>query len=314
MNPNTLYTRQKAQIKTLYFATLILLLPIISAFYFLSIQKEELVLEVDFVNEPLAFQTPKLQNIDVSAYSVFVMNLQTKDILYEKNSGVLLPLASITKLVTAKVASDLIKTPTVTISKMKDFPQYGDFSLSEGQRWNTQDLITYTLLTSSNDGAHSLLESVSSNKDIFTQRMNQLASSIGLTKTFFYNETGLDNDVSGVPGSKSTAKEVGDLLSYLIEKDFNLYEETKYINTNVQSPDGMRIATNTNSSADQIIGLMMSKTGYTDLAGGNLAIVADMGLNDLVAFVVLKSSRESRFEDVLELQEEYFAQVRETLR
>lgn len=314
MNPNTLYIRQKAQIKTLYFATLLLLLPIISAFYFLSIQKEELVQEIDFVDESSTFQNPKLQGVNVSAYSVFVMDLQTEDIIYEKNSGALLPLASITKLVTAKVASDLIKNPTVTISKMKDFPQYGDLSLSEGQRWNTQDLITYTLLTSSNDGAHSLLESVSSNKDIFTQRMNQLASTIGLTQTFFYNETGLDNDDSGVPGSKGTAKEVGDLLSYLIKKDFNLYEETKYIYTNVQSPDGVRIATNTNSSADRIIGLMMSKTGYTDLAGGNLAIVADMGLNDLVAFVVLKSSRESRFEDILTLQEEYFAQVRETLR
>lgn len=314
MNPNILSTKQKKQIKALYFATLLLLLPIISALYFLSLQTKQHVEEIDLAYEPVSFQTPVLQNLELSAYSVFVMDLQTKDIIYQKNAEVLLPLASITKLVTAKVASDSIDTSTVSISKMKDLPQYGDISLSEGQQWNTQDLITYTLLTSSNDGAHSLLSNVSPDKSMFTQRMNQLASTIGLTQTFFYNETGLDNDDSGVPGSKSTAKEVGDLLSYLMKDDYDLYEKTKYIHTDVQSPNGTIVATNTNSSADQIIGLMMSKTGYTDLAGGNLAIVADMGLNDLVAFVVLKSSRESRFEDVLELQEEYFAQVRETLR
>jgi D-alanyl-D-alanine carboxypeptidase len=46
---------------------------------------------------------------------------------------------------------------------------------------------------------------------------------------------------------------------------------------------------------------MMSKTGYTDLAGGNLAVVFDAGIGHPVAVVVLGSTKEERFTDVQRL-------------
>ena len=315
MNPNTLHEKQKKQMRSLYYAALILLLPISTAFYFISTQQEEEINHDDsFLYETMSQKSISLQDTQTEGYAVFVLDLNTEKILYEKNSDILLPLASITKLVTAKVAEDFIDSPVISISKMKDFPQYGDMILYEGQKWNTKDLITYTLLTSSNDGAHSLLTNTGPDFSFFTQKMNQVAASAGLVETYFYNETGLDNDDEGIPGSKGTAKEVAYLLEYLLEEDFELFEKTRYTETTIQTPQGTQIAQNTNILANQIIGLMLSKTGYTDLAGGNLAIIADMGLNDPVAFVVLRSSRESRFRDILQLQEEYFAQVRESLR
>jgi D-alanyl-D-alanine carboxypeptidase len=144
--------------------------------------------------------------------------------------------------------------------------------------------------------------------------MNALVSSIGLTDTHFYNETGLDNDNTGVPGSKGTAQDMSKILSYLVKNDLPVYEKTKHAQITVSSPEGTYVAKNTDEVTNKIIGLLVSKTGYTDLAGGNLAIVADMGLNEPVAFVVLKSSKESRFEDILKLQNEYFAQVRKNMQ
>jgi D-alanyl-D-alanine carboxypeptidase len=48
-------------------------------------------------------------------------------------------------------------------------------------------------------------------------------------------------------------------------------------------------------------GLLLSKTGYTDLAGGNLVIVFDVGIGHPVAIVVLGSTRDARFTDVEKL-------------
>ena len=58
---------------------------------------------------------------------------------------------------------------------------------------------------------------------------------------------------------------------------------------------------NTNTSAAAIPGLIGSKTGFTDLAGGNLAVVFDVGLSRPVIAVVLGSTKETRFTDIEQL-------------
>ena len=54
---------------------------------------------------------------------------------------------------------------------------------------------------------------------------------------------------------------------------------------------------NTAPMVDTIPRLLLSKTGYTDLAGGNLVLVFDVGINHPVAVVVLGSSKKARFTD-----------------
>lgn len=305
---------QKQQMKTLYYATFLLFLPLFAGIFFLFHKDEpkQVVTEVEEVVSNT--KEISLDKVFVNAHSALVINLETQKILYDKNSNKLLPLASLTKLVTAKVAHDNLVSDRLSIQKDILSQEYGDAKLSEGESWNASDLISYTLLTSSNDGAHSLLTNSASNTSAFTQKMNSFVASIGLVQTEFKNETGLDNDSTGVPNSKGTAQEVGKLLSYLVKNDLEIFEKTKYTQTSLQTPRGMETTFNTNQSTDKIVGILMSKTGYTDLAGGNLAIVADMGLNEPTAFVVLKSSRESRFDDILALQENYFEQLREGMR
>jgi D-alanyl-D-alanine carboxypeptidase len=304
---------QNKQIKVLYMTTLVLLLPLFTGLYFLYSQDSRPKTPV-VEQETITPISINLKDVQITAHAAFVVSLNTHDILYQKNQDKLLPLASLTKLVTAKVTHDQIKDDKIAINKLQEFAEYGDARLQEGQKWNAQDLIDYTLMTSSNDGAHSLSSASAASPLAFTKNMNALVSSIGLTSTHFYNETGLDNDVTGVPGSKGTAQDMSKILSYLVKNDLSVYEKTKHAQITVSSPEGAYLAKNTNEITNKITGLLVSKTGYTDLAGGNLAIVADMGLNEPVAFVVLKSSRESRFEDILKLQDEYFAQVRKNMQ
>jgi D-alanyl-D-alanine carboxypeptidase len=290
--------------------TLVLFLPLFGALYYLySTSEKPPVAELQ--QETVAPLSVDLQEVSTTAYSAFVVSLNTEKILYQKQPDKLLPLASITKLITTKVAEDQTESNQVSVSKMID-PTYGDAKLTQGQQWDKGDLIAYTLITSSNDGAHSL--STGTQATSFVDSMNKLASTIGLTSTRFYNETGLDNDEAGIPGSKGTAKDVSKLLSYLVKNDIELYEKTKHDTALISSPTGVTLAENTNEVTNQIVGLLVSKTGYTDIAGGNLAIVADMGLNEPTAFVVLHSSKEARFDDVLKLQQEYFTQVAEKMR
>jgi D-alanyl-D-alanine carboxypeptidase len=64
---------------------------------------------------------------------------------------------------------------------------------------------------------------------------------------------------------------------------------------------------NTNQDVEHIPNLLLSKTGFTDLAGGNLVVVYDAGINHPVAIVVLGSTEEGRFTDVKTLLNATFA-------
>lgn len=312
MPSNNFIKIQDKQFKVLYLTTLVLLLPLFASVFFLyneSTKQPEVILEP----ESIEVTQVDLNKVNTAAYSAIVVSLNTGAILYQKNQDLPLPLASLTKLVTIKVAENQSTGENVSIKKGTEFPEYGDIQLSEDAVWDIHDLSNYTLITSSNDGAHSLLKN-SKNSFSFTKNMNTFTASIGLVNTHFYNETGLDNDDTGILGSKGTAKDVSKILSYLVKNNLSLYEKTKYATVTIPTPEGVREVANTNEVANQITGLLVSKTGYTDSAGGNLAIVADMGLNEPTAFVVLKSSKEARFEDILKLQKEYFTQVRERMR
>ena len=306
-------TVKSKQIKMLYIATLILFLPIFAGLYFLYLEDSKQ--EEAYTPQPIRIPQVSidLNNVQTTAYSAVVVDLNSQNVLYQKNADKPLPLASLTKLITAEVADSTIEKNSVTVDKMKELAEYGDNQLIENQSWNKEELIEYTLITSSNDGAHTLLQN-SKSPNSFIQEMNNLTASIGLVDTRFYNETGLDDDAKGIIASRGTATDVSKILAYLIKTNLPLYEKTKHTRAPIQTPVGPTHATNTNETADIIPGLLVSKTGYTDLAGGNLAVVADMGLNEPVAFVVLKSSKEPRFEDILKLQEPYFAQVREQMK
>lgn len=262
-----------------------------------------------------------LDHTDIAAAAGYVLDVRTGKVLYRKNAHAELPLASLTKLMTALLAHEsLDKDEFVTVTP-ESLNQEGDHGLFPGEQFRAQDLIAFTLVSSSNDGAHALASALSAfpdqtgeigNTNIITL-MNSRSQELGLSNTHFANPTGLDQENASVGGAYGSARDVAQLVNYILQERAELFESTRNNRISVASTFGiMHTAENTNTIVEEIPWLIGSKTGFTDLAGGNLAVVFDVGLGHPVIAVVLGSTKEERFTDIQTLIEgtfEYFSSI-----
>lgn len=259
-------------------------------------------------------------NISLEARAVYVFDIKTGTVLYAKNENEKLPLASVTKLMTALLAREQMSESAVVTLTKEDLSAEGDSGLRSGERWRLGDLLNVMLLVSSNDAAHAVAGLIggqgqqSASEDFrkhFIVMMNERAHALGLAQTEFFNESGLDvNETqNGLPaiasataGGYGSARDVAQLFSELWEKYPETVEITAHKDARIVSQDDIaHILPNTNEIIGHIPGLVASKTGYTTLAGGNLAVIFDKGIGEPVVAVVLGSSYKGRFDDMEKL-------------
>jgi D-alanyl-D-alanine carboxypeptidase len=187
------------------------------------------------------------EHISVEAKAAYVYDLTTGKILFSKNEHSQLPLASLTKLMTALVATELISKETLITIEEESIAVEGDNGFHVGENWKFKDLLDYTLLVSSNDGAHAIaavagsfvhdMNLDSEQKDVhfnFITRMNQTATSLGLAQSYFINESGLDTNAQ-VGGGYGSARDVASLLAYIVSAHPQLLEATAYRTLNFVS-------------------------------------------------------------------------------
>jgi D-alanyl-D-alanine carboxypeptidase (penicillin-binding protein 5/6) len=248
-----------------------------------------------------------IENISIEGTAAFVYDVKGKKALYVKGADKVLPLASITKLMTALVAYELIDEKKAVTVQAAAVSQSGASGLMAGERIKAQALSDYSMLASSNDAAYALAAAVGSAIDVgdpnqtFVNAMNIRAEELGLNNFIFYNPTGLDIDQKQA-GAFGTAREVTFLMEYVLNNYPNILEPSTFTATRVYNEAGSyHSAENTNPIVTQIPNLLGSKTGYTDLAGGNLTIAFDAGFNRPVIVTVLGSSFDGRFTDVKKL-------------
>ena len=92
------------------------------------------------------------------------------------------------------------------------------------------------------------------------------------------------------------------LFTYILQNHPEIFEATRTARFVTYSLDKIsHTAVNTDAEINNIPGIIGSKTGYSDLAGGNLAIVYDASINYPIIVVVLGSTYDERFTDVLSL-------------
>jgi D-alanyl-D-alanine carboxypeptidase len=248
-------------------------------------------------------------NISLTSEAAFVLDVRNSRVLYEREADEIKPLASITKLMTALVASELVKEGTIVPITAAAIDQDGTSGLSVGETFSYQTLSDLVLLTSSNDGAYALSAAVGESLDpnspetAFVKAMNVRAKELGLNSTYFRNPTGLDVSETEA-GAYSTAREVAALMSYILQNRPEILEATTHSLSVVYDEDGnQHELENTNRVIDAIPTAIASKTGYTTLSGGNLVVAFDAGVNRPVVVVVLGSSHQGRFTDILSLVE-----------
>jgi len=240
----------------------------------------------------------------VSLYgrAAIVYDLTTKEVIYEKHAKTQLPLASLTKLITAYAAASVLTSDasvTVTSSALNE---EGESGLQEGEVFTFEDAAKLALVASSNDITEAIAETAATHESTTGKRLLASAvEAIGLPQTYALNGTGLDVNTT-LSGGYGSAYDVAQLAGALLEKAPNIAAATTRSSVTVYSKNGaVHTLPNTNQDVVQVPNLLLSKTGFTDLAGGNLAIVYDAGIGHPVAIVVLGSTREGRFADVAKL-------------
>jgi D-alanyl-D-alanine carboxypeptidase (penicillin-binding protein 5/6) len=249
----------------------------------------------------------KLKEVTVRGKAAYVWDIQNQRVLYAKNESDVLPLASITKLMTALLAYELTDPQKAAVISSRALGQDGSSGLSEGEQLTIKELNKLALVASSNDAAFALGAAVGAllgNKDPTTQfvaGMNVKADELKLSSLKFKNTTGLDLSPTE-PGAVGSAKDISFLMEYILKNHPELLEATTHGGARVYDKNGdYHDIENTNEILYAIPNLLGSKTGYTDLAGGNLTIAFDAGMNRPIVVTVLGSTREERFSDVLRL-------------
>ncbi len=239
--------------------------------------------------------TVYLPIIEVEAKSFVVYDIKNNKIILSKNSRELLPLASLTKIQTAYIFAnrhdlkETITIPTLGINHLYDF------TLKKGDIWSVSELIRLMLTISSNDAAESLARSDTLGRDGFIQLMN---AHVRASSSFiFTSPSGLDEGET--IGGMGSALDLALLLRDFYQSYPALFETTAKTKISV-TIEGKKYSgvPNTNQEVETYRGVVGSKTGYTDKAGGNLAVIYDIGLGEPVAVVILGSTKDGRFEDM----------------
>ena len=260
------------------------------------------------VSIPTLPATKAFPEVALKAKAAYVYDVRNQKVLFAKSEDRRLPLASLTKIMSALVAEDISPLyGTITISG-EALTADGDSGLLIGEEWSLKNLLDFSLLTSSNDGMRAVALSLgalsranATSAEIvsdFVLEMNNKASTLGLKNTYFINETGLDEDdiKSGAYGS---AHDVSALFEYAITHHPELLAATKeprgvYYSFSNQAHMGK----NTNFLVDEIPGIIASKTGFTNTAGGNLVVAFDPEIGRPIIISILGSTERGRFEDV----------------
>ncbi len=153
-------------------------------------------------------QEPILPKINATTY--FVAELRTGQVIAEQNAEAELPIASLTKLMTAIVATERLKSAEEIIITDRILATEGDAGgLWRNERWTVHDLLAALLLESSNDAAAALASTQPAGQ--FVSAMNEKARQLDLTNTVFVDPAGLS------PRNHSTARSLFKLAQALNE-------------------------------------------------------------------------------------------------
>ncbi|WP_126443932.1 D-alanyl-D-alanine endopeptidase [Sulfuricystis multivorans] len=207
----------------------------------------------------------------IRSAAVAVIDQSTGDVLYEKNADAVVPIASITKLMTAMVALDVQPdlSETLTITEADVDTIKGTHSrLAVGTQLSREQMLRLALMSSENRAASALSRHYPGGRAAFVAAMNAKAKMLGLTDTRFVDPTGLTPE--NVSSARDLVKLVNAAHQYPLIREFTTTDEYQVV---VRGRP--LIFRNTNSLVkkdDWNIGL--SKTGFISEAGKCLVMQA----------------------------------------
>ena len=248
--------------------------------------------------------------IDTKAEQAIVMDFDTNEILFEKNSNIKTPPASMTKIMTVYVAFDRLKNTDLSIENecvvsAKAYKMGGSRTFLEiDDKVSIDELLKGIIIQSGNDASVALAECLAGTEDDFAKLMNVYAKRLGMINTNFLNSSGWpeDNHYSTVYDlallSNALIREFPDLYLYFSDKEFT-YNDIKQPNRNkllssVQGADGL-------------------KTGFTRASGWGIAATAKRDNRRITTVINGTNSSRSRLNEASNLINWAFSQTSQKL-
>ena len=222
--------------------------------------------------------------LPVHAQAAYLVDLDTRLVLWQRDPETSRAPASLTKLMTAMVAVDDSTSldQVVTVAKAATLVYPSHMGVSTGERLTVRQLLDGLFLDSGNDAAEALAMGIVP-RERFIRQMNQKAVSIGLTASHFDNPSGLD-----ARGHGMSAHDLAHAAAY-IEKyypELAAIAATKQIAIPATSTHKAFYPQNLNGLLWTYPGATGLKTGFTDNAGGCILATATRGGRHLVAVVL----------------------------
>jgi len=237
--------------------------------------------------EPQALPAPP--QLAASAY--LLMDAASGQVLIESNGDQRLPPASLTKLMTAYIATLEIKrgqikeSDLVTVSEHAWRTGGSRMFIQVGTQVTVGDLLHGIIIQSGNDSSVALAEHIAGSEDAFADMMNNTAKRLGLTNSHFLNATGLPH-----PDHYSSPHDMAKLARAIIYDDpahYAIYAQKEFFWNNIKQPNRNLLLWRDKT----VDGL---KTGHTDEAGYCLVASAVRDGQRLIAAVFGTKSEQAR--------------------
>ncbi|MGC8657747.1 MAG: D-alanyl-D-alanine carboxypeptidase family protein [Desulfomonilaceae bacterium] len=254
-------------------------------------------------------KSPKIKRVKpvsqgVQAKAAYCINLANNETLISKNADEKLPIASLTKMVTALVTLDhmpLDREITVP-DHIKKVPK-SVVGLKPGDTLTVNDLLHGLLICSGNDCAETLACAFPGGKEKFVEALNKKALNLGATSTKFFTPSGLDKKIGvacstdkdpEIETNVSTAREIGAIAKVAFSNNIirSICLKKSYVLASKLNPKGYAVRS-TNKLLRDNLPVVAGKTGFTVRAGHCLASEFSPG-KDLFVIVVLGSPNHFR--------------------
>ncbi|HOQ36094.1 MAG TPA: D-alanyl-D-alanine carboxypeptidase family protein [Acetivibrio sp.] len=235
------------------------------------------------------FQVSTFAQFESSAESAILIDAVTGQVLYEKNSDIAMPPASITKIMTLLIGFEALEREKVkwddqvVVSEKAWRTDGSEMFLLVGDKVSIGDIMTGISVVSANDGCIALAEHLYGSEEAFVEVMNNRARELGLTNSKFANSNGLPAE-----GHVMSARDISTLARHLIlnyPKILELESQTEFTYNGIRQY-------NRNPLLGVFPGADGLKTGWTDEAGYCIVGTAQQNGQRLIG-VVLKTKNES---------------------
>jgi len=228
---------------------------------------------------------PEPANLHLASVNAAVALAGNDELLYDKNADRVVPIASVTKLMTALVvlrSGQPLDEWLTFLPRHREAPNNAYTRIRQGSELRRRDIIRIALMSSENFAAYTLARHFPGGYDGFVASMNATARELGMTSTTFVDPTGLS------PLNRATAADLVRLVNAALEyPEIGEFSTTGYFTARFRKPRYDLAYGNTNVLVHRDSwGVGLSKTGYLSEAGRCLVMVSGMADQQVVTVLL----------------------------